>query len=97
MSDPLQPYRNAYPRALDALVEQTRTARSRIEEPLSHEGRANKADRKAYFRELFSNPLALQAKVAEAQGRWNLPPDKPFPRRLVRALIEGQKLLEEED
>jgi hypothetical protein len=57
----------------------------------------SRQERLAQDRALLGNPLLIEAQFDELSARYQLPPDKPIPRRLVLRLERAAKELEEAD
>ncbi len=57
----------------------------------------SRQERLAQHRALLGNPLLIESQFDELSARYQLPPEKPIPRRLVLRLERAAKELAEED
>ena len=74
------------------MKESVRTVKADIVSPADPNAtRMTKQERMADISDLLSNPARLESEFLRLKERYNLPDDKPVPRRLVQYIMDGMK------
>ena len=78
--------------AKEIMRESTRAVKADIVSPADPNAtKMTKQERMADFQDLLANPARLESEFMRLKDRYNLPDDKPIPRRLVDYLKQGLK------
>lgn len=85
-------FKEAFQEALGIVKSTAKTMTDDVDRPADPNAvRLTPAERDAEFTALMSDPAAFSSAYGQAAARYNLPKDKPIPRRFVQRIIEGNK------
>ena len=82
--------------ARDSAVEAGRSIKAQLVNRPAFGRKLSRQERLAQHQAFVSNPVLVDARFDELSARFNLPEDKPIPRRLVDYLLLAHKELTEE-
>lgn len=85
-------FADAFKSALGVVKETRKAIKQPIERPADPNAvRSTPQERDAEYSTLISDPAAFSSAFGESAARYNLPKEKPIPRRFVEQLVRGHK------
>ncbi len=82
--------------ARDSAVEAGRSIKAQLVNRPAFGRKLSRQERLDRHRAFVSDPIQIEARLDELSARFNLPEDKPIPRRLVDYLLLAQREMTEE-
>ena len=83
---------DVYNDVLSSMKEIRKSTKSAVKRPADpHATRVSPAERDLEYDRLISDPAAFSSAFGTASARYNLPKEKPIPRKRVEQLVAGYK------
>ena len=83
---------DVYNDVLSSMKEIKKSTKSAVTRPADpHAVKVPPAERDMEYQRLISDPAAFSSAFGTASARYNLPKDRPIPRKLVEQLVAGYK------